>query len=731
MLQFAGHPITAAGWSNLKIGAGGLINAFDIHSDGTLVCRADVFGAYVYNRAAANPGNAGGTGVWQQLCTTTSLASQSALIQTPLMGGDGVYEIRIAPSNSSIFYMAYIGYVWLSSNKGATWARMAFAHDVAIGGNISTPRLSKYKMAIDPINPDVVYIVTPTAGAQVTTTGTSTGSWSAVSVVANNDSNKIGLVAFDPSSGSTSGQTNVCYISVSGTGLYKRATPAGSFALVTSTPTQIVDLQVASNGTVYCITNAGVLWQLVGTTWTNISPSFVVAQISIHPTTPTTLHAWSYNNGGMISTNSGGAWVGIINNPVTMTATDTPWLATLLDQFFTAGMGCSLYDTLDTTKIWCSVEQGMWQISLPIPTTNVAAVFNSFSSGLEEIVIQDICVPPGGFPLICGQDVGILQQSDITKYVTTQAWPLTSFLSFGAGADYASNDSTFVAGITDFQSAELSGKSSSSGAPGTWTAFTGFPASGGAGGGSIACATSSEMIWIQAVGGGPFHTANGGGAWASISGLPTDGWYSFLPVLTRRTVAADRVTIGTFYLQNSGPTAPGTYVVSNNGATVVYHANSIDLGFNSVLRAVPGNAGHLFFTSGPQGGAGDPASAFPHNQLFYYSTNGGGTWTDVSSLSSGAFTIREVWSFGFGKAKTGQTYPAIYIYGFVVAGGSAPPSGSTPAVWVSYDQGLTWTQIGNQFPIGWVDVIRVVNGDMNIFGRVYLGCQGSSCQILQ
>jgi hypothetical protein len=31
-------------WNNVKIGAGGLITGIDIASDGTVVCRADVFG---------------------------------------------------------------------------------------------------------------------------------------------------------------------------------------------------------------------------------------------------------------------------------------------------------------------------------------------------------------------------------------------------------------------------------------------------------------------------------------------------------------------------------------------------------------------------------------------------------------------------------------------------------------------------------------------------------------
>src|SRR6516164_1096800 len=119
--------VTPLGWVNMKIGAGGLINAIDIATDGTVVCRTDVGGGYIYNRSAPNPGNAGGIGVWQQLCTTTSLASQSTLVSHPLTTG-GLYEVRISPSNTQILYMAWIGRVWVSVNRGGSWNLTSFVY---------------------------------------------------------------------------------------------------------------------------------------------------------------------------------------------------------------------------------------------------------------------------------------------------------------------------------------------------------------------------------------------------------------------------------------------------------------------------------------------------------------------------------------------------------------------------------------------------------------------------
>lgn len=739
-------PSGPRGWNNAKVGAGGLITGIDIAPDGTVVARADVFGGYIYNRTAPNPGNAGGAGVWQQLITTTSLASAAALIATPLQAADGLYEIRIAPSNSQIIYIVYLGFVWISTNQGATWTQTSFTQDTTMAGNSTGERYYKYKMAVDPINPDVVYLSTYQNGCFKTLNGTTSATWSAISGVPSNDSYRIGCVAIDPSSSNSSSPTrkSIVYVAVSGSGLYKSTDGGGTFSSVAGGPgtsASIMELQVSSNGTVFAIDFVtSKVWRLVGSTWTDITPvggGGNWTSVSINPSNADNVIAWSYNNGGRETTTAtsgtvgGGMWAAI-NGTISMTAADTPMIGTLSSTFFTAGMGTTLWDPTDSTKLWCSTNQGVWKITYPLPTAPTPVVFNSVSAGLEEVVANDIVVPPGSFPLFLGWDVGVALQTNLNKYALAQGWYTGSFLSFGAGGDYASSDPTFVCAVVHSQNtgAVESGFSHSSGAAGTWQAFASEP-SDGLISGSIAASTPNEMIYVQSNAGQPWYTANQGAAWATISGLPSDGW-GFAYYLKRHIVAADRVNIGTFYLQNAvANSAPGTYVVSNGGATVEYHANTIDAGDNSRLRAVPGNAGHLFFTSGPSGGAGKPASDWPHSQLFYYAhytpgSPGTLTWADVGNLSGNNFTIREVWDFGFGAPKPGGGgYPVIYIYGFVAAGSSPPPSGSTPAFWKSEDAGVTWVQIGSQFPLGWPDYVAAVNGDMNIYGRCYAGFYGS------
>ena len=98
----------------VKIGAGGYLTGMDIAPDSTMVVRTDTYGAYIWNGTQ-----------WQQLVTSTSMPAADVSAEPY---GEGVYEIKIAPSNTSIIYMEYKGGVYRSADKGATWTKTAFAH---------------------------------------------------------------------------------------------------------------------------------------------------------------------------------------------------------------------------------------------------------------------------------------------------------------------------------------------------------------------------------------------------------------------------------------------------------------------------------------------------------------------------------------------------------------------------------------------------------------------------
>jgi len=74
----------------------------------------------------------------------------------------------------------------------------------------------------------------------------------------------------------------------------------------------------------------------------------------------------------------------------------------------------------------------------------------------------------------------------------------------------------------------------------------------------------------------------------------------------------------------------------------------------------------------------------------------------------------QVTCFGFGAPAPGQTYPAIYIAGFV---------NNVFGVWQSINNAQTWTQIGT-YPLGRLVRLSTISGDPNIFGQVYVGFDG-------
>ena len=75
-----------------------------------------------------------------------------------------------------------------------------------------------------------------------------------------------------------------------------------------------------------------------------------------------------------------------------------------------------------------------------------------------------------------------------------------------------------------------------------------------------------------------------------------------------------------------------------------------------------------------------------------------------------------VYHFGFGAPRVVGNYSTIFIYGKVYG---------VLGVWRSEDAGFTWTQISDPHPNGSLDSAVCINGDMNHFGRVYIGFGGS------
>jgi hypothetical protein len=143
-----------------------------------------------------------------------------------------------------------------------------------------------------------------------------------------------------------------------------------------------------------------------------------------------------------------------------------------------------------------------------------------------------------------------------------------------------------------------------------------------------------------------------------------------------------------------------------------------------MIKTVPGQSGHLFFTAGPQGGG---AAYHPATNQLWRSCNGGTTMQAVAGFF-------EPVAIGHGAPAPTKSYPAIYVVGWY----SATNTRSTAiyGIYRSIDDpnngvggvgsgttctlgSNTWTKIGD-YPRGWMPGVGDITADPSIYGQVYV-----------
>ena len=255
-----GTTVVDPSWQTLDVGAGGFVRGLDIAPDGTMVGRTDTNGAYLWNGSS-----------WVQLVTASSMPA--AFVAANPASGQGVYEIQIAASNTNIFYMLYDGYVFKSTNKGTTWTQTSFTL-VTQNPNDNYAQMGQ-KMAIDPNNPNIVYVGTPQNGMFVTTDGGQT--WSKVSALPVSQSVSgvypgITGILFDPAVGGVvGGATQTIFASSYGNGVYKSTNGGTTWTALSGGPTNVEYAAVSGTGVYYAVGNGNsTLWSYANGAWTQL-----------------------------------------------------------------------------------------------------------------------------------------------------------------------------------------------------------------------------------------------------------------------------------------------------------------------------------------------------------------------------------------------------------------------------------------------------------------------------
>ena len=668
-------------WKPLRIGAGGYVRGLDVSSDGTMVARTDTYSAYLWDGTQ-----------WDSLVNNASLPAGDLIPQN----GQGVYEIRIAPSNTSRLYMMYAGYLYRSDSKGALWTKTSFP--VATFNANDSYAQNGQKMAVDPVNQNIVYAGTPTNGLWLTIDAGTT--WSQVPAF-NASTSLVGFnIIFDPSSGVSGGKTQGIYAAAYGTGVYHSTDGGVTWNLTTGGPTHVSYVAMATTSALYAAENStNLLWKYSSGTWSQL-PTGVggngVQAIAVDPFNNS--HLVVVMPGGAVdsSFDAGNTWSGVDWTATTLLSSDIPWLVHS-GGYVTAGG--AIFDPKVPGKLWVSDGDGVWYLS-NLPTSgnlSPGVIYNDQSLGIEQLVPNEI-VAVSGHPIVASWDRGIFYSQNPDQF-PSDYYPDT--FAAGWSIDYAATSTNYLAGIVEWGNEQASGYSTDGGQ--TWQTFASIPAwPGYANGGTIAVSSPTNIIWAPADSVQPEYTTNGGSTWNLITlpGISSWSGFDWAYYLHARTVTADRVLPNTFYLYFGG-----LYKTTNGGATwTQVYTGEITLfsGYNSQIKSVPGKAGELYFTGGSQGSGQTEAT-----EAFMHSLDGGATWTAIPS-------VNEVYDFGFGKAAPGTTTPALYIVGWV---------NHVYGIFESDNSGQSWTQIG-LWPTGSVDGPKAISGDLGIYGRVYIGLGG-------
>lgn len=694
-------------WETVNVGAGGFVTGLDFADDGSLAVKTDVGGAYVWE-----------SGRMEQLLTTDAMPSEYSNPED----GDGVYEVVFAPGNSNIMYMYWLDRLFKSTDRGGTFTELT-DFGTHTGSANGSWRTHNNRLAVDPINPDVLYVGTEDDGLFVTFDGGA--NFSHVATVTNGGGDRgITAITFDRGSGATGGRTNTVYAASYGNGLYRTTNAGTSWAAVSGAPTDISDMEIQSNGDLYVADPANSTvreYTQNTTTWSNLNPSHPGSSLgnsanefslALYPGDDNRLYVINEAGSLTYTLNGGSSWnSGNINRE----ASDIPWLEWVDEPWFSTAE--IAINPANPNQLWLAQGIGVWMLDI---SSNPSGTFDwqSRSLGIEELVARGILSIEGQDRVLLPAMDRPIFASDSNNTFPTEVMPDDQFNNGWDIANSASDPDYVVAMVSDYISnrGPLNTSYSTDGGN-TWQSFPTqpgptpndpYPYWGE--GGNIAVGAPGNVVVVPSNGTvanqEAYYTTDGGNTWDQVTGLPTGLIQN--RNFRRHILAADGATAGTFYTFDYN--TEDVYRSTDGGAnwSVVGNTGAWWTDWNAKLRRVPGQAGDLFMAAGHQSAGGGGGNPYDGNNPLYRSNDGGVTWADVPDMT-------EVYDVGFGAAADGQSYPSIYVIGFY---------NHEFGIWRSADNATTWQQIGDH-PTGILNKLEYVSGDMNDPDCAYVGFSGT------
>jgi len=718
----------------LKTGAGGWITGMDIHPSGTpKFARSDVGGAYVLNE---------NTNEWQQVVNAFSMPS----VDVAFNKYEGVTSIVSAPSNNQTAYLAFNNKIYKSTNQAANWLATNytalnnieyvvgmdnFFSSYEILPNKESSKLSGERLAVDPINENVVYFGSSFTGLRYTFDGGniwlthSDTSLTTNFVPLGEPERGIRKILFDPFYGSTNGKTNRIYAFVDGEDVYM-SNDAGNNWQALGLPITFpyfYDAEV-NNGKLY-VTGANStatyfgsfgFWEFNNSNWnlkydaTSLGSDF--QEIAIDPNNSDRAFLFADLFSEILRTtdlsSANPSW-NLYSN--TRIANTIPWMAWTASNAYTLGQ--VMFDPIVSNKLWIAMGTGVYTST---DLNDLEMTWEENSAGQEHLVSSGALTFPDGTFLTSHWDFGIFKHNDPNVYPSEHK-PTARF-SAAWEMDQSPQDPYYVVAVIEDnryccidQDSRSSGYSTDGG--NTWTKFASMPDDATEtaytrnfkfGQIAISATDKNNLIWQPAVNGGelPWFTFDNGNSWTQAT-IPNASaiigiQYDFFET---RPLTADKVLANTFYLYDQ---APGGYIFKTTDGGLNWTRNNFVLNyprsFNAKLEAIRGKANHLLWANGEEQFLGNMTG-------LWFSSDGSNSFVEIPNTNT-------VVNFSSGAVFPGESYPAIYFQGAY---------NNVFGYWMSIDSMQTWYQIGDN-PLGKYESSNVMKADPFMPGKLVVGTNG-------
>ena len=616
----------------------------------------------------------------QKQSTTTEYGDWTAIgpFNAPSGGGIGrINHVAFHPDhNDTIYAGAPSGGLWVSYDDGQSWA--TFTDELT---NIGVSDL-----AIDPSNPDVMYLATGDRDAADTYSfgllksvdGGVTWASTGLSFGLTNNY-RIGRVVVDPDS------TNIVYVATNG-GIYRSTDAGANFSLEQSG--LFFGVHKATGDTVYATTTGSTPRVFrstdLGDTWTLLSTGLPTSgkyrcELALSAT-PGTLYvvygASDYGFGGLYkSTNGGTSWTLQSSTPNIMGWSNTG-TGTGGQAWYDLSIACdpnnenTIY--VGGVNIWKSTNGG----------TSWSCVGHWYGAGSTPYVHADhhhAIFRPGTSELYVGTDGGVYKTSDGGSNWTdlNDGMNITQYYKISQ----STSDTSMVVGGAQDNGSHL--RSSSN-----WIEVT-----GGDGMDNGVDVVNDQIMYTSIYYGSFYKSINGGSFFSSINTLPPAGSGNWVTPFNVDPVSSNTIYAGFSKLWKS----------SNGGGTWTATSTSNISGTQNIdeFEIAPSNTNYIYALI---------------NSTIYLSTNGGSTWSAITpsgSLSPGSNIT------GVAIDPDDEEHIAISISGY----------NASKKAMESFDAGATWTNISTGLPnVPATAIIFEAGGSDGIYVGTDIGVYYKSAQ---